>query len=140
MDSQNEFFRRLIQFWIKDYKPSKVMKDLLSIIGNKDYFIITSNGDTHLELSGFDKNKIFEIEGTFENKFEHVEDKNPLLSNFLNNYHGKKLVILELGIGIRNKLIKQPIMQLAAQEPQAKYITLNQIGRASCRERVYVLV
>lgn len=37
----------------------------------------------------------------------------------------QKLVILELGIGSRNRLIKLPIMQLAYREPNAKYITLN---------------
>ena len=31
----------------------------------------------------------------------------------------------ELGIGSRNRLIKLPLMQLVAREPQATYITLN---------------
>lgn len=47
------------------------------------------------------------------------------LENFLEQYHGKKLVILELGIGWRNQLIKAPLMQLAAREPQAVYVTVN---------------
>lgn len=34
-------------------------------------------------------------------------------------------MILELGIGSRNRLIKLPLMQLAYREPNAKYITLN---------------
>ena len=37
----------------------------------------------------------------------------------------KKLVILEFGIGWRNQMIKAPLMQLAAVEPQARYITFN---------------
>ena len=44
---------------------------------------------------------------------------------FIDHYHSKRLVILELGIGSRNRLIKLPLMQLAAREPQAVYITLN---------------
>lgn len=44
---------------------------------------------------------------------------------FIQEYHGKRLVILELGIGWRNQLIKAPLMRLAAQEPNAVYITLN---------------
>ena len=32
--------------------------------------------------------------------------------NFLKTYHGKKLVVLELGIGWRNQLIKAPMMRL----------------------------
>ena len=47
------------------------------------------------------------------------------MHHFLTKYSGKKLVILELGIGSRNRLIKLPIMQLAYREPNAKYITLN---------------
>ena len=45
--------------------------------------------------------------------------------NFLKNYHGKKLVVLELGIGWRNQLIKAPMMRLVASEPNATYVTIN---------------
>ena len=47
------------------------------------------------------------------------------LESFLKQYHGKRLVILELGVGWRNQLIKAPLMRLAAQEPQAVYVTIN---------------
>ena len=40
--------------------------------------------------------------------------------NFLKTYHGKKLVVLELGIGWCNQLIR-----LVASEPNATYVTLN---------------
>lgn len=121
------FLDRLIRLWIDDYKPSEVMKDLMKVIGDKPYFIVTSNADTHLELAGFDENRVFEIEGTFFDSAngQRPKDKSPLLNDFLKQYHGKKLVILELGIGSRNTLIKQPLMQLTAGEPDATYITLN---------------
>ena len=45
--------------------------------------------------------------------------------NFLKTYHGKKLVVLELGIGWRNQLIKAPMMRLVAGEPNATYVTIN---------------
>ncbi len=44
---------------------------------------------------------------------------------FLNQYHGKKLVVLELGIGPRNQLIKAPLMRLVDMEPNAAYVTIN---------------
>ena len=44
---------------------------------------------------------------------------------FHHTYRGKKLLILELGIGARNQLIKAPLMRLAQQEPKAFYITFN---------------
>ena len=45
--------------------------------------------------------------------------------SFLNQYHEKKLVVLELGIGWRNQLIKAPLMRLVDQEPNATYVTIN---------------
>ena len=124
---RREFLHRLIQYWVTDYRPSQVMKDLLAVVGDKDYFILTSNADTHLELSGFTPSKVFEVEGTFEDMLHNrpMQDKSQEVNAFLNRYHGKRLAILELGIGSRNRLIKLPLMQLAAREPQAVYITLN---------------
>ncbi|ADY36517.1 MAG TPA: hypothetical protein H9785_00195 [Candidatus Bacteroides intestinavium] len=124
---RSEFLQRLVQHWVKDYRPSPVMENLLSIVGNKDYFILTSNADTHLELSGFDTEKVFEVEGTFEDLLEHrpPKDKSRQANEFLRRYSGKHIVILELGIGQHNRLIKQPLMQLTADEPHVVYITLN---------------
>ena len=44
---------------------------------------------------------------------------------FLERYRGKKLLVLELGVGWRNQLIKAPFMRLVAQEPLAAYVTIN---------------
>lgn len=154
------------------------MADLKRVVGEKDYFIVTSNGECHFEMCGFDPGKIYEIEGnwltmqcasrchdTVYPSFEltekmaaaerdgripsdmvprcpvcggpmqiHMEGDRNLIPDtasksrmeaFLQKYHGKKLVILELGIGWRNQLIKAPLMSLAAQEPEAAYITVN---------------
>ena len=35
------------------------------MIGEKDYFVITSNGECHFELCGFAPEKIYEIEGNW---------------------------------------------------------------------------
>jgi len=124
---RQDFLQRLVQHWVREYQPSQVMKDLLAIVGNKDYFILTSNADTHLGLSGFDMEKVFEVEGTFEDMLEHrpPKDKSRQTNEFLRHYHNRNIVILELGIGRYNRLIKQPLMQLANSEPHAVYITLN---------------
>ena len=116
---RQEFLNRLVQHWVTNYRPSQVMKDLLAVAGDKDYFILTSNADTHLELSGFAPGKVFEVEGTFEDMLHNrpMQDKSQEANAFLNRY--------QLGIGSRNRLIKLPLMQLAAREPQAVYITLN---------------
>ena len=44
---------------------------------------------------------------------------------FINKYKNQKLVVLELGIGWRNQMIKAPLMNLVAREPQAVYVTIN---------------
>ncbi|GAB3044238.1 Sir2 family NAD-dependent protein deacetylase [Virgibacillus ainsalahensis] len=45
--------------------------------------------------------------------------------DFIKNAHGKKMVLLELGVGARNQLIKAPLMELTQLEENATYITLN---------------
>lgn len=45
--------------------------------------------------------------------------------NFIQKYNDKKIVVLELGIGWRNQLIKKPLMDYVANAPLATYITIN---------------
>lgn len=56
---------------------------------------------------------------------EHWREQQAAYQSFLKKYHNKKLVILEFGIGWRNQMIKAPLMQLTAAEPNATYITFN---------------
>lgn len=141
---------------------------------NKPYFVVTSNGEGHFEMAGFDADKVYEIEGNWvEMRCGHMchKDVYPAMEaihnmaaaekdgkvpsdmipkcskcgasmvlynaeppkegiteawdGFLKESHGKNLVILELGIGWRNQLIKAPLMNLAAQEPYSTYVTIN---------------
>ena len=172
------FWSCLVHHYCGEYQESRVMADLKKIIGKKDYFVITSNGECHFELCGFAPEKIYEVEGSWltmqcascchekvypwadlaekmakaeqEGKVSseliphcpvcggpmqvHMEtdgnfipetESRKRLEAFLEQYHGKKLVILELGIGWRNQLIKAPLMRLTAREPQAVYVTVN---------------
>ncbi len=172
------FWGRLIYHYCVKYRPTPVMKDLKAIVSDKDYFIVTSNGECHFEMSGFAPEKIYEVEGEWLNmqcarpcrdtlypslelaeKLAAAEREGKALSEllprcphcggpmeihmeigpnfipdiaarqryemFLQRYHGKKLVVLELGIGWRNQLIKAPLMRLAAREPAASYVTVN---------------
>lgn len=172
------FWSRLISHYCGKYQETQVMTDLKKVIEKKDYFVITSNGECHFELCGFNPKKIYEIEGNWltiqcasrcHDKLYpwadlaekmatqekggkipsamiprcpicggpmqvHMEmDDNFIpdtkgrkhLEDFLERYHGRKLVILELGIGWRNQLIKAPLMRLTAGEPKAFYVTVN---------------
>ena len=172
------FWARLIYHYCGQYQPTPVMKDLKAIVGEKEYFVITSNGEGHFELCGFDPSKIYEMEGNWltmqcarpchDTRYPSLEVAQKLsaaeqggrvpaelvprcpkcggpmdihmgagqrmipdtaararFQNFLKTYHGKKLVVLELGIGWRNQLIKAPMMRLVEREPCATYITVN---------------
>lgn len=43
----------------------------------------------------------------------------------MQNAQGKRLLVLELGIGWRNQLIKAPLMRLVEATPNARYVTFN---------------
>lgn len=123
------FYQRLRRHWVEEYVPSATMMSLKQMVSDKDYFIVTSNGDMHLEKTGFDEQRIFEVEGNFMNEFmpdqQEMQRKNERLQWFLAQYESHNLVIVELGIGARNRLIKQPLMQFVAQHDNVRYITLN---------------
>ena len=172
------YLSRLISHYSGSYTGSAVMDDLKTVIGNTPYFIVTSNGEGHFTLAGFDEERIYEIEGnwltmqcahachnTLYKTMEHIKEMaasekggkvptelvphcpkcgSPMqihvpldeyfipntaaqrrFEQFLQQYHGKKLVVLELGIGWRNQLIKAPLMSLVHREPNATYVTIN---------------
>lgn len=153
------------------------MNDLKKIIGDKPYYIGTSNVDHHFDLAGL--TNTFEIEGNWleaiyskhpdkhgvyklDQKIHEFYEKDqagtlteanipkcdtcgaPLeintaasqgfqinqnrlaaFQNFIQTNEGKRLVILKLGIGPRNQMIKAPSMQLVASDENIRYITIN---------------
>lgn len=175
------FFSRLISRKCYLEKPGSVMQNLYQLVGSKNYFVVTSNGEDHFVPAGFERDKVFEIEGRFtqsrcqngcgaavyENRdeilkmaeaekdgyipaelvphcpncggpvtvnmadndsffrTEQFQRKMEDYQKFVRSCHGGKLVILELGVGWRNRMIKEPFMRLAASEPEAVYITFN---------------
>ncbi len=116
-----EYMQTVHQYLIDDYHGSEVMKNLLSIVRNKPYFIVTSNGDAHFQMNGFDRDRIFEVEGNFEGLTEGSEEWNGQRQRFyafLQEYSGQNALLFELGIGSRNQLIKAPTMGMAAEYPE----------------------
>jgi NAD-dependent SIR2 family protein deacetylase len=174
-------FSRMYAYFLNNKEASPVMKNLYELVKNKNYFVVTSNTDSHFTLAGFQKERLFEIEGNSrylqcshvchnriypgdeilskmaQNQENgkvpldiipkcpecgglmqvHVEvDRNFLrgeswqtsyqaYQDFVEKAHGKKIVLLELGVGARNQLIKAPFMNLANIEEHAAYITFN---------------
>lgn len=61
----------------------------------------------------------------FSPSFIQDEDASERYMTFIDQYYNQKLVILELGIGAGNRLIKEPLMKLAASGRDITYITIN---------------
>lgn len=47
-------------------KATKLYKDILEIVKDKNYFVITTNVDDQFEKSGFNKDKIFATQGSYK--------------------------------------------------------------------------
>lgn len=62
-ESKWAFFSRLISRKCYLEQPGPIMEDLHRLVGSKDYFIVTSNGEDHFASAGFDRDKVFEMEG-----------------------------------------------------------------------------
>lgn len=123
-----EYMQTVHQYMIDDYHGSEVMKNLLELVKEKPYFIVTSNADTHFQMNGFDAKRIFEVEGNFDGLQEQSEEwkrQQERFSVFLQQYGDRKVVLFELGIGSRNRLIKAPTMDMAVKCPSWEFITMN---------------
>ena len=46
-------------------KPLKLYEELYKIVKNKEYFVLSTNVDGQFYNSGFDKNKVFEVQGDY---------------------------------------------------------------------------
>lgn len=185
------FFARLMAL-VSFREPTPIMKNLYRLVKEKDYFLVSSNGEGHFVPAGFDPDRVFELEGRMtqwvcshhcrDEVFEaprqqvlemarleqdgflpakalprcphcgqvmdlhiaggdwffntsHYREKQRAYRRFVLKHQGKRLVLLELGVGWRNVMIKEPFMQLAAMEPQATYVTFNK-GEIYIPERI----
>lgn len=125
---RDAFYKVLFAYMIDHYEATPVFQDLKQLVGAHEYFVVTSNGDMHFQLSGFDDQRIFEVEGNFgnnQNPMPMIQKQQAKFKAFVQKYRSQKVVVLELGIGANNQLIKAPLMGLVAQRPSYRYITLN---------------
>ena len=66
--AQEEFWAYWSRYiWINRYMdvPKPVYDDLLAMVRNKDYFVITTNVDHCFQKAGFDKNRLFYTQGDY---------------------------------------------------------------------------
>ncbi len=60
-----EFWSRLAARWCLGYSASPVMRDLRALVGERPYFVLTTNGEGHFQSAGFDAGRVWEIEGSW---------------------------------------------------------------------------
>ena len=66
--TQEEFWAYWSRYiWVNRYMnaPKPVYGDLLALVRNKDYFVITTNVDHCFQKAGFDKNRLFYTQGDY---------------------------------------------------------------------------
>lgn len=88
------FSSRMYAYFIQQPAPSPVVADLIELVGSKPHFVITSNIDGRLGLSGIDPERIFEVEGSCRNLqcakpcHDQLYPADDLLSRMANAQHG----------------------------------------------------
>lgn len=59
------WWSRHIYFNCYDVEPGRPYLDLLKLVKDKDYFVITTNVDHQFQLAGFDKHRLFYTQGDY---------------------------------------------------------------------------
>lgn len=59
------FFAKMIKLNRYNEKPLKLYQELYEIVKNKEHFVLSTNVDGQFYNSGFDKDKVFEIQGDY---------------------------------------------------------------------------
>lgn len=59
------FWSRLVYRKSISVQPSRMMLELYQLVSDKDYYVVTSNGEDHFIPAGFAPERVFEIEGKF---------------------------------------------------------------------------
>ena len=60
------FFAKMIKLNRYNEKPLKLYEELYKIVKDKEYFVLSTNVDGQFYNSGFDENRIFEVQGDYE--------------------------------------------------------------------------
>jgi len=176
------FWARLIKLNRYNKEPLKIYSEILDIIENKKYFVLTTNVDGQFEIAGFNKENIFATQGDYgmlqcskacHNKLYpnkdlvekwlkntddckilsedvmycpicgeamevnlrkdayFVEDdywykQNDKYNEFLNKIKGKKVVLIEIGVGFNTPgIIRFPFEQLVKENKDYSLIRIN---------------
>lgn len=128
-----------------EYEPSPLMNGLQRLTGHADTFVITCNVDGHFARAGFNEGRVLETEGSIRTSIDERRLAHPdalaaaqleELARLLRAHRNGRVAILELGVGLRNGVIKRMLAQIANACERATYIVFNysqaMVPDASC--------
>lgn len=117
-----------------EYEPSPLMSGLRRLTEHADTFVITCNIDGHFARAGFNENRVLETEGSIRTSIDERRLAHPdalataqleELARLAQVHRNGRVVILELGVGLRNGIIKRMLAQVANASEHATYIVFN---------------
>ena len=117
-----------------EYQPSLLMNGLRHLTEHADTFVITCNIDGHFARAGFNEDRVLETEGSIrtsidERRLAHPDARATAqleeLARLVQAHRNGRVAILELGVGLRNGVIKRMLAQVANVCEHATYIVFN---------------
>lgn len=117
-----------------EYESSPLMNGLRRLTEHADTFVITCNIDGHFARAGFNEGRVLETEGSIRTSIDERRLAHPdalataqleELARLVQVHHNGRVVILELGVGLRNGIIKRMLAQVANDSEHATYIVFN---------------
>ena len=124
--------------------PKPVYDNLLKLVQDKDYFVITTNVDHQFQKAGFDKQRLFYTQGDYglfqcakpchQKTYDNEEMVKRMIAEryteFIRRHKDGKVLFLDLGSGGNTPVIfKIPFIRWTMQNPNAIYATVN-LGEA----------
>ena len=142
---QRRWAERFHQREYLEYEPGSLMNGLRRLTRHADTFVITCNIDGHFARAGFSEDRVLETEGSTRTSIDERRLAHPdalataqleELERLVRIHRGGRVVILELGVGLCNGVIKRMLAQVANACERATYIVFNSsqalAPRASC--------
>lgn len=177
------YWSRHIYYNRYDVRIGKPYLDLLQLVKDRNYFILTTNVDHQFQMAGFPEERIFAVQGDYglfqckkachRQLYDNEKDVRAMVarqenlriptelvpkcpvcggemevnlrcdrffvedeaweracagySSFIRNNRNKKIVFLELGVGMNTPgIIKYPFWQMTDREKNGSYICINQ--------------
>ena len=128
-----------------EYEPSPLMNGLRHLTEHPDTFVITCNIDGHFARAGFNERRVLETEGNIRTSIDERRLAHPdalataqleELERLVQAHRNDRVAILELGVGVRNGVIKRMLARIANVCEHATYIVFNysqaMVPDASC--------